>query len=159
MRKIIFSGLLLTVLIGCQSDDPQATNGQNGDPVAVEFTSVGKENLYGNGVEEINESNLVINDAAAWQDLLDQMTLVNDLPTGFGDTNIDFTQWTVIASFDQIQSYGGFSIDVMSVTEEDEQIVVDIEKSGGGQGAAATVITQPFHIVKIPKTTLPVTFE
>lgn len=159
MRKIIFSGLLLAALMGCQSDDPEATNNQNGDPVAVAFTSVGKENLYGNGAEDIDESNLVINDSSAWQDLLDQMTFVNDLPPGFGDTNVDFEQWTVIASFDQIQSYGGFSIDVISVTEKDGQIVVDIEKSGGGQGAATTVITQPFHIVKIPKTTLPVTFE
>jgi len=156
MRRIIFSALLLAAMVGCQNDDAATTNNE---PALLEFTVVGKENLYGNGAEDIDEGNLVINDDASWQALLGKMTAVNNLPSNFGDTNIDFSQWTVIASFDQIQAYGGYSVDVVSVTEEDEQIVVDIEKSGGGQGAAATVITQPFHIVKIPKTTLPVTFE
>ncbi|MHA3788105.1 protease complex subunit PrcB family protein [Flavobacterium hauense] len=159
MRKIIFSGLLLAAMVSCQSDDAATTNSQKNDPVVLEFTSVGKENLYGNGAEDIGESNLVINDNDAWQNLLAEMTAVNTLPLNFGDTNIDFSQWTVIATFDKIQSYGGFSIDVVSVTEGDTQIVVDVEKSSGGPGAAATVITQPFHIVKIPKTSLPVTFE
>ncbi|PZR19536.1 MAG: hypothetical protein DI539_13655 [Flavobacterium psychrophilum] len=159
MRKIIFSGLLLAAMVSCQNDDASTTNNSNSDPSLVEFTSVGKENLYGNGAEEINESNLVINDNAAWQDLLGQMTTVNDLPFGFGDPNVDFSQWTVIATFDKVQMSGGFAIDVVSVTEENGGVVVDVEKTGGGSGAEATVITQPFHIVKIPKTNLPVTFE
>lgn len=156
MRKIIFSGLLLAAMVSCQSDDAATTNNE---PVLLEFTAIGKENLYGNGVEDIDEGNIVINDNEAWQNLLEHMTAVNGLPWNFGNTEIDFSQWTVIATFDKIQAYGGFSIDVVSVSKEEAQVIVDIEKSSGGSGAAATIITQPFHIVRIPKTTLPITFE
>lgn len=156
MRKIIFSALLLASLTGCQSDDPATTNN---NPVAVDFALVGRENLYGNGSEQISESNLVINDTPAWQALLDQMTTANTLPLDFGNTDIDFSQWTVVAVFDQVQMSGGYAIDVVSIESDNTSVIVDVEKSNGGEGAEATVITQPYHIVKMPKTNLPVTFE
>jgi hypothetical protein len=155
MKKIIFSGLLLATMVSCQSDDAATTNNNS---IAIDFGTLGKENLYGNGVEGINESNIVVNDDTSWEILLDQMTTVNNLPWNFGP-NVDFTQSTVIATFDKVQMSGGFAIDIISVTEGNGKVVVDIEKSEGGEGAATAIITQPYHIVIIPKTTLPVTFE
>jgi hypothetical protein len=156
MKKIMLVAALTFAAVGCQNDE--SPNDVTTDPVAIEFAHVGKSELYGNGAENIAGGNLVINSDADWQILLTKMGTVNPLPEGFG-ADVNFAESTVIAAFDPVQNNGGHSIDIVSVVEADRQITVDITNLGPEGGNATTVMTQPYHIIKIPKTTLPVVFE
>jgi hypothetical protein len=154
MRKIIFSGSLLASIVSCQSDGGTEVLNQ-----AVSFTQIGKNNLYGNGGENIPSGKVVINDVVTWENLLEQVDTVNPVSSEFIETDIDFAAFTVIAIFDEIRLSAGYDVEIVSVSKTDGAITVDVENHDGGSGAAATVITQPFNIVKIPHTTLPVAFE
>jgi hypothetical protein len=116
-----------------------------------------KGELYGNGDENITEQNLVISNQTDWNLLQTKMNLVN--PTFAQYPNIvDFTTYKVIAIFDKIRGNGGVNIGIASVTETQEEIQITISHSGPTE-VATTVINQPFHIVKIPKTSKPIIFN
>jgi hypothetical protein len=58
---------------------------------------------------------------------------------------------------DDVYGNGGHSVDIMSVTENPQNIVVVVVKLLTGD--VTTVVTQPFHIVKMSKTTKPIIFQ
>ena len=156
MKRIILTMALGLSLFGCQSEESELLAANDG-PVAVEFTQIGKNEMM--GAENVPEANLVIDNAEDWNTLKAQMDQFNQYTSGFDETEIDFSLYRVIAVIDEVRMYGGYSIDVVSVSNDRDRIVVDVERSEGGPGAGATVITQPFHIVKIPVSDLPVVFE
>lgn len=155
MKKLLLCAVLAFVAVSCQDDENTPEN----QPANITFTQVSKSELYGNGAENISQGNVVVNTTAQWQELLDKMTAVNDLPEDFTDTDIDFGQYTVIASFDEVKPNGGFAVNVTSVVNTGESVTVTVAYFSGGDGTGATVMNQPYHIVKIPKTTLPIIFE
>ena len=63
----------------------------------------------------------------------------------------------IIAVFDKIYGNGGHSIDIIKITENENKVIVTIENILGGD--ATSIMTQPFHIVKIPKTDKLIIFE
>lgn len=121
----------------------------------VEFSTLSQGDLKGNGEEGIGKSKLIISDQKAFEVLLAKTNAVNDqispAPT------IDFDQSIVLAVFDEIKSHGGHSIDITEVSEHEDRFVVQIERLN--EGGMLTVITQPYHLVKIPKTTKPIIFK
>jgi len=156
MKRIILSAALAVSLYSCQSDESEALNTNDG-PIAVEFTEIGDQELMGS--ENFTASNLVIDNDADWNALKIQMDLYNPYSEGFTETDIDFSQFKIIAVIDELRNHGGFDINIVSVSRDREQITVNVEHSDSGPGNAATVLTQPFHIVKIQQTDLPVVFE
>ena len=151
MKTPIFLICLCALIMGCsEGDDPAAF-------VPVDATVIGTGNLFGNGAEGISEQNLVISTTEAWNDLLTQMNSVNNVTDSFTETTIDFTQYRVIAVFDEIRGNGGFRID-LDIWSANNQIVVQVTDLAP-QGNATTVITQPFHVVKIALSDLPVVFQ
>ncbi|MGQ2984966.1 protease complex subunit PrcB family protein [Flavobacterium sp.] len=156
MKRIILSAALAVSLYSCQSDESGALN-TNDDPIAVEFTVIGDQELMGS--ENFPASNLVIDNDADWNALKTQMDLYNPYSEGFTETDIDFSQFKVIAVIDELRNNGGNDINIVSVSRDREQITVNVEHSDSGPGNVATVLTQPFHIVKIEQTDLPVVFE
>jgi hypothetical protein len=73
--------------------------------------------------------------------------------------DIDFSVYTVIAVSDERHSYGGHDITISSIVQGGNAITVSVIATAPGEGNVTAAETQPLHIVKIPKTTLPVTFE
>lgn len=88
---------------------------------------------------------------------MNSMDKTNNVTKNFTTTTIDFNKYQIIAVFDNIKTTGGYSIDITSVVENRNNIVVTIKRLLTGDNS--TVMTQPFHIVKIPKTTKPIVFE
>lgn len=121
-------------------------------PIAVQ--QIGKGDLVGNNIPQ---QNTVITTSAQWTTLLTNLDASNNISGGFTETNIDFNQFMIIATFDQVFPNGGHSIDIMTVNENAQNIEVDVEKLL--QGNVTTVVTQPYHIVKIPKSTKPIIFQ
>ena len=110
--------------------------------------------LHGNGDEGISQSNLVITNDADWQNLMNQMNTVNNVTDDFTETDIDFNTYNVIAIFLDIKP-SGWEVKITDITEDDTNI--HVYKSE--EAFLYSVMTQPFHIVKISKSYKPVIFH
>ncbi len=151
MKKNVLIILLLTLFISCTSDN------DNTGMTNLESTLIAKENLHGNGAEGISEQNLIISDQTTWNDLITQMNSVNNVSDNFTETDIDFSEYTIIAVFDEIKRNGGHSLE-LNIMSNSENIIVNVTDLAP-EGNPTTVITQPFHIVKIQNSDLPIIFE
>lgn len=150
MKQIIFICSILFVFASCNSDDSDDKSSN------VTYSQILKGDTY--STESNNpKGNLVIQDQTTWNNVLSKMNLILPANVIFPDTNIDFSKYQVIAVFDQVRNYGGYSIDITKITETRNRIVVKVEQLK--KGGIATVITQPYHIVKIPKSDKKIVFE
>jgi hypothetical protein len=125
--------------------------------VNLESTLISKDNLFGNGDEGLIEQNFVITDQGTWNDLITQMNSVNHVLDNFSEIDIDFSEYIVIAIFDELKENGGHTLE-LDIMANSENIVVNVTAMAP-EGNATTVITQPFHIVKILNSNLPIIFQ
>ena len=145
----------LSTLICCDSTDEDYKPGKN--KVDVDFTTVGKGELNGNGAENIPQQQIIIRSSSRWNDLLAQMNSLNNEANGFTETDFNFSNVILIAVFDELQSNGGYSIDITNVFQTDGEIFVEVGKLQKGDDTP--LITQPYHIVKFSKTDVPISFK
>ena len=145
---ILILGIILTT--SCSDDDNKSIT-QN---TSISFTEIGKGALSGNGAEGISQSNIVITNSAEWQNMMIQMNSVNMVTNEFSQTNVDFSSYTVIAVFLEVKT-SGWQVEISDIIENEKNIVVSKTEEKG----VNSVITQPFHIVKIPVTSKPIVFE
>ncbi len=151
MKKI---GILFLILVfaSCSSNNDDKTTSQTIVP-----TLIASGTLYGSGSENIVQHNTVITNQASWIALINQMDLVNNTSSGFTELNIDFNNYELLVAFDQVRATGGFSIAINTITENATTIEATVNVTSPGE-MATMVITQPFHIVKIPRSNKPVVF-
>lgn len=123
----------------------------------IHHLRIAKDNLYGNGDEGIIEQNMVISESTSWTNLIAQMNSVNTVSDSFSETDIDFSEYRVIAVFDEIKGNGGHSLE-LNIRSNFENIIVSITDIVP-LGNATSMITQPFHIVKILNSDLAIQFE
>ena len=160
--KNLFLLLVSCIIVSCNNDEPEPT--PPFVPVTIIPTIIAKRNDKG-PTEGISNENFIINDNPNWtniKNLMDAPYIAIGLgnyytENNFTETTIDFTNFTGIAVFDQVYGGGGHSIDITNITEYENNIVVTVENLLTGNGSS--VVTQPYHIVKIPKTTKPIVFE
>ncbi|MDO4783136.1 MAG: hypothetical protein Q4A09_07970 [Capnocytophaga felis] len=131
--------LLLLVIIGCGKK-------MNETIQDITFTTIAKGTLYGNGKENINKSNSIISSQSDFNDLIFKMSSVNDISNTLAEKEIDFSQYQIIAIFDEIKS-SGTSIMIKRIVEHKDYIKVFINEIIKDEA----VINQPYHIVKTPK--------
>lgn len=151
MKKIVSIILLSVFVLSCSSNDDNSVM----DP--IESTLIAKGSLGGNGGEGIVKQNLIITDQNTWDSLIAQLDSVNNVSDTFSELDIDFTQYTVIAAFDEIKNNGGHSLE-LDIMANSENIVVRVTDLAP-QGNTTTVMAQPFNIVKILNSDLPILFE
>jgi hypothetical protein len=146
---LLFFCSIFFILNSCQDNEKDS---EYKTPITVQ--QIGKGDLVENNIPQ---QNTVITTSAQWTALLNNLDASNNISGSFTETNIDFTQFMIIATFDQVFPNGGHSIDIITVDENPQNIIVDVEKLLTGN--VTTVVTQPYHIVKIPKNTKPVLFQ
>jgi hypothetical protein len=121
----------------------------------IPFTNISSGYLTGNGDEGIGGLEVrIIQSEGNWEILRAEMNSVN--PTQ-NEVSIDFDQNTILAYFDDIRPSGGYAIQIVSVIETNDEIQVST-KFTLPTDAAVDIMTQPFHIVSIPKTKKKITF-
>ena len=154
MKKALLLSLSV-FYIGCTTNSNQPSILP--EPQTIIPTLILQGELYGAGQENIAEQRTVITNQTAFDALQMQMSIVNN--TQFPPTvPVNFTTDRVLAVFDQVQGYGGYTIRVTNLQETATQIIATIVKTSP-QGFATTVITQPYHIVKIPISSKPIIFN
>ncbi len=147
MKNLIIILLTLVITYGCNKDESNETE--------ITPILIGKAELFGNGEEGIVQSNLVISQTEDWNALIEQMDSVNNTSNSFTEIDIDFSQFQVIAVFDEIRGSGGSSINITKIIENKDDITVFISSYSNNDLPA---VDQPFHIVKIKKTEKPFIF-
>lgn len=151
MRKSILIILLSIFVLSCHSDD------ENSEMTNIEFTLIAKGDLYVNGAEGIVEQNLIISQQTAWSNLITQMDSIYNVSDNFVETDINFSEYTIIAVFDEVKGNAGHDLD-LNIMSDSENIIVNVTDLAP-EGNATTVITQPFYIAKIHKSDLSIIFE
>jgi hypothetical protein len=160
MKKIILI-LVSFLTISCNNNDEPTP--ALFIPITINSTLVGKYRLSGS--EGVMQQNFIINNNSDWVNLKNQIDsqfiaigLGNyHTENNFEETTIDFTNFTVIAIFDQVYGNGGHSIDITNITEYETNLIVTVENLQTGNTSSS--YSQPYHIVKIPKTTKPIVFQ
>lgn len=152
MKKLLLFLSLISV-VSCNNDDDNSPEFQSTE---LTFTEVGRSSLSGNGDEGIEQSNLLINTNTDWQNLMTQMNSNGNVTLGFTETDIDFETYSIIAVFLEVK-LTSWHLKITNVTENENNITVTIEDFE--PIIIFDAITQPFHIVKIPKTDKPIVIE
>lgn len=150
MNKI-FATFILLFALNCKSTQNQEKM------IGERIVLIGKGNLYGSGEEGIKAHNSVINDENDWQDLMAKINSINKVSESFSETKIDFSKYSIIAVFDDVKSTGGHSLD-LDIKPNSENIEVKVNRKSP-EGMATSVMTQPYYIVKIAKSELPILFK
>ncbi len=138
--------LALSIFIGCNTNDDDEFLSLTISPQLI-----GIGNLYGNGKENITKQNLVISNSKAWTELMNNMNSVNNETDNFTETEIDFSHFMLLVAFDEIKMSGGYTIEIANVVENLNDLTITIRRLSP-KGGVYTVITQPYNIVKVPKT-------
>jgi hypothetical protein len=150
MKTLILS-LVLFLLLSCTNNDDNQSVTNLATPIT--FTLIGKNSIS-------NPSpllqNVLIANQTQWNTLLTSMNAVNIVSTNFSETNINFNNFDVIAVFRSPISNSASTVDIISIEENYTNRIVSVQNLINGD---ATDVAQPFHIVKIPKSTKPVVFQ
>lgn len=152
MKKSILAFFVFIIITSCSSND-ETVNSNVINPVEI-----GSGKLFGSGSENIIQHNSVITNQADWVALINQMDLVNNTSSTFTEVNIDFNAFQLLVSFDQVRENGGYSIEISEVIENQNTIDVSVDTILPSE-ITTQIITQPYHIVKIPKSTKQVVFH
>ena len=147
--KILLFLLGIGLLNSCNNDDNSEIQSTE-----INFTEIGKGALYGNGQEGISQSNVTISNTNNWQNLISQMNSVNNVSGDFTETDINFNEFTVFAIFLEIKG-NGWEIEIENVIENKTNISISTQETE----FANSVMTQPFQIIRIPKTDKPIIVE
>ncbi|MDR1342187.1 MAG: protease complex subunit PrcB family protein [Prevotellaceae bacterium] len=135
--KISIAGLLVLTCLSCKEEEQQ--------PTAIQPVQIAQGNMYGGGSENIPKQDVVIATPAEWASLLEAMS--SPYGVDFAEREVDFTKYAVIAVFEEVKGNGGWSIDITDVTEYADKITVTVRSLKTGD--LTSVLTQPFHVVKI----------
>lgn len=94
----------------------------------------------------------VVRDAAAWSRTWTEVQATRTAPPP-----VDFDgQLALVACLGERRS-GGHAIEIVSVEVTDTELIVSVRVTSPAAGAITTqALTQPFHIVRVARSTLPV---
>lgn len=145
----LFCVCLMLVACSESSDTNASTN--------LAFVEIAHSNLYGSGDDSLVDQNLVIQNETEWNNLMTQIDAFGNI-SDVNETEIDFLEYTVIAIFDEIRESSGYDKRILKIAQGEETIIVTIVYESPS-GIVTYPILQPYHIVKIVKTDLPIVFQ
>lgn len=159
--RITLIGSVLTFILAasitaCKSPEQIIEGPVEPDSITLPIKNIGKENLLGNGDEGIpGPSEMIIQTEVQWEMLRTKMNSVNFMQD---EVSIDFENQTILAYFDQNRTTGGYSVKITQVTTSSVGVEVSVKFTSPSENTIE-IMTQPYHIVAIPKTSKPVKFK
>lgn len=131
--------------------------------VLIKPEFIGSGTLSKTGAEKIPKENLVINDSLNWIRLINQLNTAKLADSTYTGTdylkkiNIDFSEFTVIACFDEFKGQFSF-VNIEKILDYHTNIVVYLSYINRIPGPYMLNISQSYDIVKIKKTDKPISF-
>lgn len=135
------------MLLSCNNSD-DSFSPQNITPILIGKNSISNPSTP--------LQNSLITNQAQWDILLSTMNSVNNVSNNFTESSIDFNNFDIVAVFRNPISNSSSTVDITSIVETENQRVVTVQNLIDGVSAD---VAQPFHIVKIPKSTKPIVFQ
>jgi hypothetical protein len=145
--------MFIFMAVGCEKPSKiidTVENDLSSDILKIDFTMVAQGNLNGHHQNLVGK-HIIIKTIEEWDSLktnIDSLMGGDGITHGFIETGIDFSAYQVIAIFDVIHLNGGWTIDIIDITEYADKIIVTVSNLNTGNITA--IVTNPFHIVKIP---------
>lgn len=162
MKKASFLALILIsiTLVSCKS----MKEGKDGTK-SLDIELIQSGDLMGGGSEGIEESIVVCNSQKELNAICRKMNSVDHVTSALDDldeSDVDFGKQSIVAYFQPVRSTGGYSLTAESLM----QIQADGAKSyilhvslSSPQGAAITVLTQPYIFLITDKIDGPVKYK
>ncbi|AXG74281.1 hypothetical protein DVK85_08555 [Flavobacterium arcticum] len=148
MKKHTLFFCMMIVLLSCSNDTNNTITANTNEPILIVKGILNYNTVFG-------QENMVIATNTEWQALIASMQSINEnVIDDFTETTIDFEAYMVIAVFDIKNSTT--SIDITSVTENDNNIVISVDNLNIG---ITQDVAHPYHIIKIRKSSKPIVFE
>lgn len=97
---------------------------------------------------------MVITNQTDWQELIIVIDAVVNVSGNFSETDIDFDNFILIAVFLELKD-NGYDVEITNVIENENNITITTQETE----SLTLVMTQPYHIVKIPVSDKTVIFE
>ena len=126
-------------------------NGED-DSMKIEFIEIGKGFT---GVNNDISQNLIITSQEDWNKSLNYFS--GEIIEEFSKITINFKEYIIVGIITNNKSDTGYSVTINEILDSDNSVNVYSEMSNSGSGY--TIIVQPFHIVKIPRTHKPIEFK
>ncbi|MEM0541791.1 hypothetical protein WFZ85_04125 [Flavobacterium sp. j3] len=153
MKTFFLSFMCIIMLTGCNDDDSSPAPFE---PVTITPILISKN--YLSGGENIPQQSTVISNQTDWNNLITQMNSINNVSNNFTEINIDFTNYIILLVLDRVRPTTSYTINIVSIIEYEENIIVDFTATGDPLNGF-TGIRQPYHIVKIRRSSKPVIFQ
>jgi hypothetical protein len=139
MRSLRAFCLVCTLAVGA----PPAMTAQ------AAFTSIAKGDASG----QQTAKQVTIRTAAEWK------TLWKDHAPDAKMPNVDFAKSMVVGIFLGTKPSDGHEVEIVGVRTEEQSLVVEYVRKQPGRGTmAAQILTEPYHLVSVPKHAGPVRF-
>ncbi|MEQ9368700.1 MAG: protease complex subunit PrcB family protein [Coleofasciculus chthonoplastes F3-SA18-01] len=143
-----------TKLLSQAQEDLRMLEDQETPSNTVAFETL--EKSWNSGIAEPFET--IIRDQGTWEQFFGNLHSI-DIPTP-SSLNVDFTENMVIGIGLGNQPSGGYSIEIKDIVMEDGKLVINAVEQQPGQNCLTTMaITQPYHLVTVEKSDLPVEFN
>ncbi len=163
MKKNILV-LVSFIYFGCSNNaiDPVvATPAVIAYPIVITPFLIGKGENVG-VVLGLPQQNTVITTQSAWTSFLNGLIWApcpgcDNIISTFSTTTIDFANYNVIVCIDVVRyNANGNEITIVGINENQNSINVSLTHVIGG---LIPSLSQPYHIVRIPKSTKPIVFQ
>lgn len=150
MKKILLAAIVSIALINCNNDD----NGeQSFTPQVITPILIAQEPSGGPFYNFPNEASIYFTDENEWESFKTDYWIQS---TNYPEAIINFNEHMPIVCMDESRPDSGYVLNINSIIEYQDSIVVEVESIYGG---GAQTPSRPFIAVKIPTTEKLIVFE
>ena len=111
-------------------------------PPVPSFTDVAK----GNSSQQQDAKQVTVRTAAEWNTLWKSHAPTSKMPT------VDFTKHMVVGIFLGTKPSDGHQVEIVRVRMQEKDLIVEYVQMQPGRGTmAAQILTEPYHLVSVPK--------
>lgn len=159
--KVFFYFLTVMLLFSCEKEVKEVPDQHVQAPKSdvLEFTVISEGLVPGSGAEGFVQQGILVQSQGHYDTLLARMSTYYNLKATISDTILDFNHFQVIAVFSNVKSTAGHAIEVREIKDNISDIVVYVKEESGNAGADASVMTQPYQLVKMLKSEKEVSFS
>jgi hypothetical protein len=120
-----------------------------GTSAQAPLTVISKGNMSGHQTAR----QVVVRTLAEWKALWNEHSATEKMPA------VDFGSNMVVGVFLGTKPSDGYTVDIVAVRPTDKEVVVEFVQKQPGRGTmAAQILTEPYHLVSVPKHTGTVRF-
>ena len=153
--KITMIFLLLNGMFACGKEKKELEK--------IPFIQIGQGDLYSYTEDErvFPKQNRLFSFQDEWERFIAMIDAYNSNVTdGFRETEIDFENYQIIAVIDDFHRSGSYIFEIKSIIDYSNRIIVTVlAKNNSKGGASPQMESQPYYIVKMPKSTKGIEFK